>query len=58
MDVMVNEWGKPFVRIKERKNGNDIGAIIIPKEDMDQFLHKMANIRENLPSYTEERNGT
>ncbi|MHB8559938.1 MAG: helix-turn-helix domain-containing protein [Thermoplasmataceae archaeon] len=53
IDTMVNDWGQPFLRVKERKNGNDIGAIIIPKNYLDSFLENLKNAKENLPDYVQ-----
>ena len=54
IDTMVNDWGHPFVRVKERKNGNDIGAIIIPQNYLDIFLDKLKNAKDNLPNYVDK----
>lgn len=55
IDTMVNNWGQPFVRVKERKNGNDIGAIIIPQNYLEIFLDKLKNAKDNLPNYVDKK---
>jgi predicted ArsR family transcriptional regulator len=51
IDAMVNPWGKPFVRIKERKEGRDIGAIIIDEERVSDFIAKLDAISKNIKDY-------
>jgi len=54
IDTMVNDWGQPFLRVKERKNGNDIGAIIIPQNYLDSFLEKLKSAKENIHNYVDK----
>lgn len=45
VDVFTNPWGKPFIRVKQRRNGKDMGAIIVDKRsitELTETLEKMS----------------
>lgn len=54
IDAFVNPWGKPYIRIKERKRDPktgkfiDMGAVIVDREKIDEFLRKIRKISENI----------
>ncbi len=60
IDVMINPWGRPFVRIKESKRipgtdeWEDIGAIIVNGKKLSEFIEKLKDIEENLDKYAEK----
>lgn len=59
LDVMVNPWGRPFIRIKESKrnpatgNFEDMGAIIIDEKAVDELIEKLRKLSQNLKHYAE-----
>ena len=56
IDAMINPWGRPFIRVKERKYGKDIGAIIIDEKRIDEFIEKLQSISQNLQQYKGKSN--
>ena len=48
IEAMKNSWGKPFIRIKERKYGKDVGAITIDEKHVDEFIAKLKSISEEI----------
>jgi predicted ArsR family transcriptional regulator len=56
IDVMINQWDQPFIRVKERKNGNDIGAIIVPGKSVEEFIRKFVSVSKNLSRYSSQNN--
>jgi len=55
LDVMINPWGKPFIRIKESKKigerWEDIGAIIIDKKSVNKLIDKLKMMSKHLDEY-------
>ena len=54
IDAIINDWGNPFIRIKERKHGKDIGAIIIDEKRVNDFITKLKSIPQNLNNYKKD----
>ena len=58
IDVMVNPWGEPFIRVKESKRNpltgdfEDIGAVLIDESKIEEFIKKLKNISKKLEKYT------
>ncbi|MEM2258361.1 MAG: helix-turn-helix domain-containing protein [Candidatus Thermoplasmatota archaeon] len=48
IDTIINPYGMPVIRIKERKQGNDIGAITISEKVIDEFVNKLLSISKTL----------
>jgi len=51
VDMMINPWGKPFIRIKERKNDRDVGAVIVDARSVDELVEILKDMKKRLPSY-------
>lgn len=54
LDVLINKQGKIYIRIKERKQGEDLGAIIIPLELIDELINKLKRLKENADYLEQE----
>ena len=58
LDIMINPWGKPFIRVKESKRNpvtgefEDIGAILIDEAKVGEFIGKLKKLSEKLSQYT------
>ena len=58
LDVFVNPWGRPYIRIKERKKDPytgdyiDMGAIIIDKDKTTEFIDKIRKLSRNIQKYS------
>ncbi|MCE4598595.1 MAG: winged helix-turn-helix domain-containing protein [Desulfurococcales archaeon] len=57
LDVFLNPWGRPYIRVKERKKDPytgeyiDIGAVIIDKDKIEEFIEKIKQLAKNIPKY-------
>lgn len=60
IDAMINPWGQPFIRIKESKRNSltneweTVGAVLISKNCIDDFLKQLAAVSGNLDKYGEQ----
>jgi len=57
LDIMINPWGKPFIRVKESKRNpvtgefEDIGAVLIDEAKVNEFIDKLRKLSEKLSEY-------
>jgi len=57
LDIMINPWGKPFIRVKESKRNpvtgefEDVGAVLIDEAKVDEFIGKLKKLSERLSQY-------
>ncbi len=61
IDVFVNPWGKPYIRIKETKfnpstqKWEEMGAVIVDAKRVKELARKLINMAKHIDEYAEKR---
>jgi hypothetical protein len=48
MDNFPGPFGKPFIRLAQKRNGQLIGSVIIPEDNIDEFIKKIDGLSKSL----------